>query len=274
MLHAAAPAPAPDAAERDLGRVALLAALLGLALGLHLAPPLLELAGAAPPLRADSRAWCLWAAALAAFHLLEFLLTARARPAAVSAESFLLNHSRAYHAALLAAVLEFALWRALAPEARLSPAAARVSAAGLLLVALGQAVRAVAMWQCGPNFTHLVASQRAPGHELVRRGVYSVLRHPAYFGWFWWSVGTQLLLMNPVCAVLYAWASWRFFADRVPHEELTLLDFFGEEYADYAASTVIGIPGVESPAASAGAARRAAMTGAAARPGGRRSMGQ
>ena len=79
--------------------------------------------------------------------------------------------------------------------------------------------------------------------------------------WFWWSVGSQLLLCNPVCVVLFAAASWSFFAERIPHEEEQLLRFFGREYVDYARASVIGIPFVESPGARAAAA--AASTAAA-----------
>ncbi len=43
---------------------------------------------------------------------------------------------------------------------------------------------------------------------------HSVLRHPSYFGWFYWSVGTQILLGNPVCSVLYTYAAWSFFHKR------------------------------------------------------------
>lgn len=34
--------------------------------------------------------------------------------------------------------------------------------------------------------------QREDSHQLVTRGVYRFLRHPSYFGWFWWSLGTQV----------------------------------------------------------------------------------
>lgn len=30
----------------------------------------------------------------------------------------------------------------------------------------------------------------------------SISRHPSYMGWFWWSIGTQLLLCNPVVCLL------------------------------------------------------------------------
>lgn len=43
----------------------------------------------------------------------------------------------------------------------------------------------------------------------------SYLRHPSYFGWFWWVVGTQVLLWNPLCLVGYAYVSWKFFDQRI-----------------------------------------------------------
>jgi protein-S-isoprenylcysteine O-methyltransferase Ste14 len=30
------------------------------------------------------------------------------------------------------------------------------------------------------------------------------MRHPGYAGWLLWAVATQLLLGNPVCAVVFA----------------------------------------------------------------------
>lgn len=39
---------------------------------------------------------------------------------------------------------------------------------------------------------------------MVTSGMYTYLRHPGYFGWFLWSVGTQVLLCNPICAVAFA----------------------------------------------------------------------
>ena len=68
------------------------------------------------------------------------------------------------------------------------------------------------------------------------------MRHPSYFGWFYWAIGTQLMLCNPVCTVVYALAAWRFFSMRVPFEEYHLLLFFGRRYAQYREKTPIGIP--------------------------------
>ena len=57
--------------------------------------------------------------------------------------------------------------------------------------------------QAGKAFTHLIKTERRPGHELVTTGVYRVLRHPGYFGWFVWACGTQILLCNVICTVLF-----------------------------------------------------------------------
>ena len=92
------------------------------------------------------------------------------------------------------------------------------------------------------HFAHRVATQKPQHHRLVTTGVYSVLRHPSYCGWFWWSLGTQVLLANPVCLFLYALLSWRFFRDRIPFEEATLGAFYPREYPSYRARTHVGIP--------------------------------
>jgi len=71
------------------------------------------------------------------------------------------------------------------------------------------------------------------------------LRHPSYFGWFYWALGTQVLLGNPICFVIYAVVTWKFFSVRIAYEEATLYHFF-PEYSDYVARTAIGIPCISS----------------------------
>ena len=91
---------------------------------------------------------------------------------------------------------------------------------GLLLVLIGQTTRTLAMVHAGTNFNHLVQRQRRPGHVLVTKGIYAWLRHPSYFGYYWWGLGTQLLLANPLCFITYAIVLWKFFNERIrskPH---------------------------------------------------------
>lgn len=83
---------------------------------------------------------------------------------------------------------------------------------------------------------------RQENHKLVKHGVYNYMRHPSYVGWFWWSIGTQIILFNPFCIVIYTIVSWKFFHDRISLEEITLLNFFGKEYQDYQQDVPTGLP--------------------------------
>eukprot|EP01120_Amphizonella_sp_Union-15-10_P006486 TRINITY_DN2096_c0_g1_i1.p1 TRINITY_DN2096_c0_g1~~TRINITY_DN2096_c0_g1_i1.p1 ORF type:complete len:126 (-),score=16.98 TRINITY_DN2096_c0_g1_i1:5-382(-) len=113
---------------------------------------------------------------------------------------------------------------------------------GTLVVLVGLGIRTASMYIAGSNFHHLVREEREQGHQLVTHGIYAFLRHPAYFGWFWYSVSTQLLLTNPLCICLFAFASWRFFSERIPEEEKNLIKFFGKAYEDYRERVHVWIP--------------------------------
>jgi len=103
------------------------------------------------------------------------------------------------------------------------------------------------MIHASSNFSHQVAREKKPTHTLVTTGVYSFVRHPGYFGFFWWSVGTQIFLANPLAAVIFMAILWRFFSRRIQYdlllhfglltycrgEEISLVEWFGDEYVDY-----------------------------------------
>lgn len=78
-----------------------------------------------------------------------------------------------------------------------------VSLAGLLVCATGEVLRKAAMLTAGASFTHVISYRRTARHELVTHGVFSLVRHPSYMGWFLWSAGTQVLF-----AVALAFASF------------------------------------------------------------------
>lgn len=50
------------------------------------------------------------------------------------------------------------------------------------------------------------------------------------------------MLCNPVCFVGYCIASWKFFKVRVYEEEITLLNFFGDDYVQYQKKVSTGLP--------------------------------
>ena len=118
-------------------------------------------------------------------------------------------------------------------------------ALGVVMVVIGQFFRTTAMLQAGSNFNHLVQTRKREGHQLVTHGVYAVVRHPSYFGFWWWGLGTQVVLGNWICLVGYAVVLWRFFGARIAQEEGYLMQFFGEEYGAYRRRTGLGIPGLK-----------------------------
>ncbi|KAF7542978.1 hypothetical protein G7046_g10080 [Stylonectria norvegica] len=101
------------------------------------------------------------------------------------------------------------------------------------MVLVGQVVRSAAMLQAGASFNHHVQTKKAESHQLVTSGIYGVFRHPSYFGFFYWGLGTQLVLGNVVCFVAYAAVLWLFFSQRIRHEEAKLVDFFQGDYVRY-----------------------------------------
>ncbi|RHY02000.1 hypothetical protein DYB28_012881 [Aphanomyces astaci] len=183
--------------------------------------------------------WSLYVVCLTFFHFSEFISTAAFKPGFVSYESFLLNHSDAYHMALAAGCVEFWLESHFFPELKYIH---DVSSVGLFLIVLGASFRVGAMWTAKSNFSHRIEVAKRKEHTLVTHGVYKYIRHPSYFGWFYWSIGSQVFLCNPLCTLAYAAASWSFFKDRIPYEEELLLEFFPAEYPAYKARTFSGIP--------------------------------
>ncbi|OJD18375.1 hypothetical protein AJ78_01619 [Emergomyces pasteurianus Ep9510] len=186
---------------------------------------------------------------LSLFHFLEYYITARYSTPYASISAFLLSsNGAAYNLAHTSALAECLLSRLALPEGyvrRTSLVFGGVKlqiGLGLVLIAVGQVVRSLAMVQAGTNFTHTVQSRRREGHTLVKDGIYSILRHPSYFGFFWWGLGTQLVLGNVLCFFAYAIVLWKFFSSRIKREEKFLISFFDKEYIEYRESTRVGIP--------------------------------
>ncbi|KAF7352692.1 Protein-S-isoprenylcysteine O-methyltransferase [Mycena venus] len=169
-------------------------------------------------------------AAWAAFHWGEYAVTAGWNLEKCSVDSFLLENGSTYHIAHGTAVAEYVLTLYFRPAWKAHP---YISLVGIVLVILGQALRSGAMIHASTNFSHAVAFRKRDSHVLVTDGVYAWLRHPSYAGFFYWALGTQLVLQNPVSFMAYAAVMWRFFYYRTRAEERALVSFFGEEYERY-----------------------------------------
>jgi len=178
---------------------------------------------------------------LSTFHYLEYAVTGVTNPSNLSTDSFLLNHSLQYWVAAIASWAEFFI------EFYFLPGGFKQTSYlvffGVVICVLGDILRKMAMFHAGQSFSHIVQSSKRLDHVLVTSGVFSYVRHPSYVGWFLWSLGTQIVLANPVCFILYGAVSWAFFNERIYIEEHSLHRFFGEAYADYQANVPnTGIP--------------------------------
>ena len=180
---------------------------------------------------------------LSLFHFLEYYLTALCNTPAANINAFLLSQNgRAYNTAHAAAFSECLLTSFLLPSWQARWSNTYTVSAGLVLMVIGQSTRSAAMAKAGTNFNHTVQTRRNEGHTLVTTGIYAWCRHPSYFGFFWWGIGTQLVLGNCICFLAYTVILWSFFRSRTRKEEELLTNFFGKAYEDYRSQTRVWIP--------------------------------
>lgn len=199
--------------KRSLAGIAMRAFCLGSALILGLGLTILLAHN-------DSRLWrpCLFLATLSTFHFLEFYTTAAYNTPVANVASYLLINGDQYQQANTMAFVETCITSYFFPawQARIHPPV--VIALGIAMVVVGQFVRSTAMAQAGTNFNHIVQSRKNAGHELVTHGLYAYFRHPSYFGFFWWGIGTQVMLGNTFCFFAYVGILWYFFMRRITRE--------------------------------------------------------
>ena len=113
---------------------------------------------------------------------------------------------------------------------------------GLGLLFAGIAVRWTAIHTLGVFFTGRV--QIREGHTLIRTGLYSRLRHPAYAGSLLAYFGLGLAFSNwwtLACSVLPYLVALRY---RIHVEEAVLQETFGPSYEQYARTTKRIVPWV------------------------------
>lgn len=113
---------------------------------------------------------------------------------------------------------------------------------GIALIAAGVLLRAAAIATLRRYFTVDVAIRE--GHELVDRGPYRIVRHPAYTGSLLSFLGLGLAFGNWASVAVIATLTAAAFAYRIAVEERALVEHFGERYREYARRTKRLIPGV------------------------------
>jgi protein-S-isoprenylcysteine O-methyltransferase len=155
-------------------------------------------------------------ASLSLFHFLEFWVTATYNVPVVRASSFLLwTNGAAYNIAHSLAMVEILGSNYFLPSYQQRYVNSITIGVGLFLVIFGQACRTLAMATAGTNFNHTPQRVKQDGHELVTSGIYAYSRHPSYFAFFYWAVGTQLLVGNKICFVAFFAFLWNFFNMRI-----------------------------------------------------------
>jgi protein-S-isoprenylcysteine O-methyltransferase Ste14 len=112
---------------------------------------------------------------------------------------------------------------------------------GVALYVVGGTLRLWPVFVLGIRFSGLVAIQ--PGHTLVTRGIYSLIRHPSYLGMLVLCLGWALAFRAGVGVLLTALLI-PVLVGRMNAEETLLRDQFGKEYIEYRRRTWRLIPGV------------------------------
>ena len=113
---------------------------------------------------------------------------------------------------------------------------------GCMLMVFGMIIRWTAIATLKSQFTVDVAIVK--DHQIVKRGLYRLIRHPAYLGTLLTFMGLGLAWENWMCLgimiVLRATATFY----RISVEEQLLVEHFGVAYTDYMSQTRKLIPGI------------------------------
>ena len=154
-------------------------------------------------------------------------------------KSFLLDHSNEWIFALLFSYFETILGTIFFGRIKQNKYSFYL---GIIITIIGQAFRVGALYTGKKNFTHLLSYEKKKEHFLMTTGFYGITRHPSYFGFLVWTIGTQLMCFNLICLIGFPIGLYIFFEDRIVEEEGLLIEFFGKEYIDYKKKVGILIP--------------------------------
>ena len=110
---------------------------------------------------------------------------------------------------------------------------------GVLLTATGIAVAFWARWHLGTNWSGVITLKE--GHELIRTGPYSSIRHPIYTGILLALLGTAITF-GEVRALLAVAIAWLSFYVKARREESFLSQEFGPGFAEHKQHTGMFLP--------------------------------
>ena len=95
---------------------------------------------------------------------------------------------------------------------------------------IGIAIRVFSRLWMKNQFTYFISIRS--DHKLTTNGPYSIVRHPGYTGFILWHVSDAIYYANPL-AYLFGLQIIYAIVQKLPDEEKTLSDEFGEEWQQY-----------------------------------------
>ncbi len=107
---------------------------------------------------------------------------------------------------------------------------------------IGSVIMVVSLWLFRRSHTDLgknwsISLEMRKDHQLIRNGVYRLIRHPMYASIWLFTIAQALLLQNwiagPSAVVTFA----PLYFLRTPREEQMMREAFGKEYEDYIRQT-------------------------------------
>lgn len=115
-----------------------------------------------------------------------------------------------------------------------------ISSLGLILIVLGLVIRWTAIFTLKKYFTVNVSI--LSDHRIIDKGIYGIIRHPAYAGSLLSFLGLGLSFSNWLSTLIIFTPVLVVFIYRMRIEEKALVGFFGEEYTSYCKTTKRLIP--------------------------------
>ncbi|KAK6202596.1 Isoprenylcysteine carboxyl methyltransferase family-domain-containing protein, partial [Scheffersomyces amazonensis] len=187
---------------------------------------------------------------LITYFILEFCNTYRYQTSKVTSRSFLIYGNKGnfeFWLCQLFTICEFLieLKRSFGFETYVPPEFINsiIRIIGFCMIILGLYIRSLAMKTCGESFSHYIHTDDNNQPKLITHGIYAYLRHPSYFGFWWFSIGIQVFLRNPISLVLSIIVLRSFFTTRIKFEEYFLIQkIFGIDYIKYKQRVGIWIP--------------------------------
>jgi len=109
----------------------------------------------------------------------------------------------------------------------------------IILICFGLSIRLLTVCELKSNTHWRIINP----HNLVKTGIYSLVRHPMYLGGILDYSGLCLLLTRNIgTTIVLLIVLFNFILDRIDREEQFLILMFGQEYLDYMNKVKMLIP--------------------------------